>query len=833
MRAEIGAILGALGVVFTLSPSVAHAQTRRVFAYEYTEQTEQHIVFTERDNTNQTVQVSIHLPGGTLHSTQTVILRPLETVTIDDPVLDWGLPVAAGHGTPTTDTAYGIVATSPGFFTIIANNDRIQHGGVVGSGAIWVRDAATDMWWGHRNFDSGQACNAPPTQEDYFYVFNPNATATNVTLTAHDTAGNVLTVTNDSVAAFATEKYYLQCELGVSSSQRDIGIHLSAANPVHVTAFDHLGKDWDKDAAVFKDHAVTTGVFSPFKTDCQSASYVWTETFAAAQLSAARLTNPNGFAVNVTQTIYVVDDGGSAGDSYQNSAVIPAFGTIELGFPTGNTWETGLKNESINGRYTHARIIEASAPIHAHVSYHDQIDLPSVPRTDWWWGNFQNETQHVFLINPGGTNVTINAEAFNYTTGTGSTPLPDTWPGPVIHPGTGASINPTNLMLPHDAFWVSYTSGDGPAFSSSQVDVDTTYHFFSDTPFALHLQESHSVPDVLPLDCAGTTSTTTSSTTTSSTSSTTSSTSSSSSSSSTSSSTSSTSMSSSTSSSSSSSSTSSSTSSTSTSSSTSSSSSSSSTSSSTSSTSTSSSTSSSSSSSSSSTSTSTSSSSSSTSSSSSSTTAASTSTSTSTTTLLRHHFQCYEVKPAEFPATTVSEVDRFGSQSVTLRFPHRLCAPASKNGEGIVDPVQHLVGYETLRSPFTRQTNQTIVNQFGSIAIDLTRRDVLMVPSAKSLVGPAAPLQPPLIDHFQCYRARRVGISRHSQDHVSVEDQFETVAIDLVRPYRLCVPVDKNGEDPTAPTDPGVLLCYRSKSRIRFGTMLRISPTSSAPTILA
>lgn len=168
----------------------------------------------------------------------------------------------------------------------------------------------------------------------------------------------------------------------------------------------------------------------------------------------------------------------------------------------------------------------------------------------------------------------------------------------------------------------------------------------------------------------------------------------------------------------------------------------------------------------------------------------------------------------------MTETDRFGSQVVTLRYPHRLCAPADKNGEGIPDPVPHLTGYELLRTPFTRRTNQSIDNQFGNIVLDLTRRDVLMVPTAKSLVGPPSPLPLPTVDHFQCYRTKRSrGTARFTKINVTVGDQFESVGITLVRPYRLCVPADKNGEDPTAPTHPGVLLCYRSKSGVRFGTL--------------
>ena len=183
-------------------------------------------------------------------------------------------------------------------------------------------------------------------------------------------------------------------------------------------------------------------------------------------------------------------------------------------------------------------------------------------------------------------------------------------------------------------------------------------------------------------------------------------------------------------------------------------------------------------------------------------------------------FQCYEIKPATIPPTTVTEEDRFGTAAVTLRYPHRMCLPVDQTGEGFVDPVPHLTGYETLGTPFTRLRNKTITNQFGSIVLDLARRDVLMVPTAMSLAGPPAPLPLPTIDHFQCYRTKRAkGQPRFNRIPVSVTDQLETVDITLVRPYRLCVPANKNGEDPTAPSHALLLLCYRSKGGPRFGTV--------------
>src|SRR4029453_10640699 len=51
---------------------------------------------------------------------------------------------------------------------------------------------------------------------------------------------------------------------------------------------------------------------------------------------------------------------------------------------------------------------------------------------------------------------------------------------------------------------------------------------------------------------------------------------------------------------------------------------------------------------------------------------------------------------------------------------------------------------------------------------------------------------------------------------VSIANQIETTTVTLLRPVRLCAPADKNGEDPTAPSPPGHLLCYRTDGS-RFG----------------
>jgi hypothetical protein len=193
----------------------------------------------------------------------------------------------------------------------------------------------------------------------------------------------------------------------------------------------------------------------------------------------------------------------------------------------------------------------------------------------------------------------------------------------------------------------------------------------------------------------------------------------------------------------------------------------------------------------------------------------STTTTTSSTTTLPEHFQCYEIKPAAFVQVPVTVEDQFGTLQGNVRFPHRLCAPADKNGEGIGDPTEHLTGY-TFKVPFTKQLNQTTVDQFGTLQLDVVRPDFLMVPTAKNGV----PIAPPPSDHFVCYKVKPSrGGPKFVKRTVTVADQFETVTLDVQKPARLCAPASKNGEDPTAPSHPDHLLCYKARAQAKFGTI--------------
>jgi hypothetical protein len=65
----------------------------------------------------------------------------------------------------------------------------------------------------------------------------------------------------------------------------------------------------------------------------------------------------------------------------------------------------------------------------------------------------------------------------------------------------------------------------------------------------------------------------------------------------------------------------------------------------------------------------------------------------------------------------------------------------------------------------------------------------------------------------QCYVIRNsTGAPKFVPRTVTVASQIETVTLQVVRPFRLCVPADKNGEDPSAPSHPDELLCYKTQS---------------------
>jgi hypothetical protein len=176
------------------------------------------------------------------------------------------------------------------------------------------------------------------------------------------------------------------------------------------------------------------------------------------------------------------------------------------------------------------------------------------------------------------------------------------------------------------------------------------------------------------------------------------------------------------------------------------------------------------------------------------------------------HFQCYEVhhKPLRIPNPNL--VDQFGPSTVKVGQPKRLCNPANKNGEdpSAVNDPRHLAGYKIHQTTphFAPVLGVTVTNQFGAQVVDILKPEMVLVPSAKSLIAPPLPLgMPPGIEHFKCYRVR--GRETVTQ-HVTIQDEFTSsgpITLDVKKPFRLCAPANKNNE--------GILdlsthlMCYR------------------------
>src|SRR5581483_599891 len=182
-------------------------------------------------------------------------------------------------------------------------------------------------------------------------------------------------------------------------------------------------------------------------------------------------------------------------------------------------------------------------------------------------------------------------------------------------------------------------------------------------------------------------------------------------------------------------------------------------------------------------------------------TTTSTSTSTATTatsTTIPDHYVCYNSATGEPNPPVVTLQDQFETaQFKTKRcHPKAFCAPASKNGSPVGDPATHFKGYMLRRIassvPEPRITAD-VTNQFGTIRLTTKKASGVLVPSSKSLAPPApAPLDPAATgnQHYKCYA---VTGQSFAPIPVTVQDQFGTHQLTLLRPVDLCTPASKDG----------------------------------------
>jgi subtilisin-like proprotein convertase family protein len=190
------------------------------------------------------------------------------------------------------------------------------------------------------------------------------------------------------------------------------------------------------------------------------------------------------------------------------------------------------------------------------------------------------------------------------------------------------------------------------------------------------------------------------------------------------------------------------------------------------------------------------------------------------------HYLSYKIKTEpKFQKIDVLLTDQHQSGVFTLDKRETLLVPADKNGEGIADATTHLLGYKFKSSKSGKsgksgksQTSHSalVENQFGSLYLDVKKAEMLLVPASKSLTDPTVPAPDNAahqVNHLLCYKVKpSEGASFEPILGVSLVDQFETKLYDVVKPKRLCGPVDKNGEGVKISEEPeDHLLCYEAR----------------------
>ena len=177
-------------------------------------------------------------------------------------------------------------------------------------------------------------------------------------------------------------------------------------------------------------------------------------------------------------------------------------------------------------------------------------------------------------------------------------------------------------------------------------------------------------------------------------------------------------------------------------------------------------------------------------------------------------YHCYDVHarpPRALGAVTLA--DAFGTSTVGLDRPKRLCVPATTSDVPRSD-ADDLLAYPVRRQGprFEARPDQRFVNEFGTASVTVVTPEDLRVRAAVFGTPPprnAAPSGP-----FQCYRVRG---RRPPVGALTVGDRLGRFVVDVGRPRRLCAPVDVNGN---GVRDPQMyLMCYAARLAAASGPL--------------
>jgi hypothetical protein len=227
------------------------------------------------------------------------------------------------------------------------------------------------------------------------------------------------------------------------------------------------------------------------------------------------------------------------------------------------------------------------------------------------------------------------------------------------------------------------------------------------------------------------------------------------------------------------------------------------------------------------------------------------------------HYLCYKgaISKGEpkLPAPVRQVVglsDQFEDRAYDVKDPIWHCNPVNKTYQGNTSPINysaiHLRGYPILLSKQLPQSpdvkpNVTMVDEFGLIRLKVLKPEslnmrasktevatppyVACAPSKPCVVGtcvpatggfclsdatfPAAPANDGSVDNFKCYAVAPNAFKFAKKTNaLQLNDQFSVGGypqwgFDVVKPTRICTPVNKALENPGAETHPSHLVCYQ------------------------
>jgi hypothetical protein len=165
-------------------------------------------------------------------------------------------------------------------------------------------------------------------------------------------------------------------------------------------------------------------------------------------------------------------------------------------------------------------------------------------------------------------------------------------------------------------------------------------------------------------------------------------------------------------------------------------------------------------------------------------------------------------------------LDAWGPPLVDVGKATTLCNPTDARGHGIGDESTHLRGYQ-LKPAKTKPRQPKlepvagirVENQLhGPLLLDAVALDRLLVPAARSLDHPVPRPARVRLDDYACYRTKiSKGADEFPDDiEVVVDDRSGRLKrYEVVKPTRLCVPVERPGKPVLLGDDH--LVCYRVK----------------------